>query len=200
MATIKEASFLGIPRELRMKIYDYVFDFNIEYTPPCGYGFRADARLQLSWLNLMLTCATTAGEIRSIMDTAAFSVGQANTSYELDLQCSKFTLTSTKWTKIPCTPSRVQDVIVHFNAVFLYRFWCDGGPMTIVSELYQTLNLLIHCGPTLDSRRPLPQLMKLRQIVIHFYTSMHTEADGELDTIHASADLSADFDLQSTSC
>ena len=52
--------------------------------------------------------------------------------------------------------------------------------MPIVSELYQTLNQFLHCGPRFDTKRPLSQPIKLREVLMNVNIKSNRFVQGEL--------------------
>ena len=62
------------------------------------------------------------------------------------------------------------------------KFWGDGGPRPIERDLYQTLNLLLHCGPRMDPGHPLPRAMKLEELIICVIYVEDPDDDEEMRT------------------
>ncbi|USW51943.1 hypothetical protein Slin15195_G052620 [Septoria linicola] len=161
-----QASLHGLPRELRLQIYQHVFALNLDCTileawkdeHTLAHGFRSvpelnpDARLVVPWVNLMLTCKDFAIELRSYMDEKAFLESEQNTTWSLDLEAKRggMTLGYTTWRRIPCHPKDLRVLEASYNTKRGFQAWGDGGPHGITSGLYQTLNSVVHCGPRFD--------------------------------------------------
>jgi len=187
-----QATFIGIPRELRLRIYDYLRHSPIEYQVLKGFnddftngGFSAkpiraeDQHLYLPWLNVALTCRPLAHEIQSslISSPASATAGEDaerrgesadhDRTYTLSMELIRQgQVGQVTWTTIPCAPSDVKTLVVTCNADSKTRFWGDGGPMGIVRSLYQTFNLFLHCGPNFNATRPLPARIRLQELVV----------------------------------
>ncbi|KAK4623966.1 hypothetical protein CLAFUW4_06209 [Fulvia fulva] len=181
----QRASLLGLPRELRLQIYQHVFDIDLHHkvllqwrdTHTAEHGFKSvpdlnhGDKLTIPWLQLMLTCRTAAVELRALMQESSFLEQHNNGTYTLDLEATRggMTLGPTTWRHIPCAPSQVQCLEAYYNASRGFQAWGVGGPHGITSGLYQTLNHFVHCGPRFDSERMLPKpshLKELRVIVV----------------------------------
>ncbi|KAI0190641.1 hypothetical protein EV127DRAFT_78125 [Xylaria flabelliformis] len=81
-------------------------------------------------------------------------------------------LRSSSWQNIPCSPSNIKNILVNIHIDCgsrprRIRTIGDGGPMPIVRELYQTLNLLLHNGPILSRTTPLQQPLKLKNLDVN---------------------------------
>lgn len=181
MQSQNEASMLGLPRELRLQIYEEVFALDLDHTVlnewkdthSAEKGFVSipsltGQRLQIPWLNMMLTCRSIAYEIRARMLESSFLDDPKNRTYILDLEATKggITLGATTWRRLPCAPSQCHILQVYYNASRGFQAWGDGGPHGITSGLYQNLNHLVHCGPRLDSRYLLPKPMHIKELRI----------------------------------
>ncbi|KAI1311712.1 hypothetical protein F5Y03DRAFT_342067 [Xylaria venustula] len=182
----REASFLGIPRETRQNIYDYVIrsDLNYEVVKlyKDGWGdsgfstvmYRHPAEvLVVPWVNLLLTCRSINAELGAYMDSPLVMNDKDNRTYTMDIHgTSSGVLKSSTWQKIPCSPSNVNTVSVnilikHTPRDWSVRIWGSGGPLPILRQLYQTLNLTLHNGPVLSRASPLQHPLKLKNLVIH---------------------------------
>ncbi|KAJ7203170.1 hypothetical protein B0H12DRAFT_1243859 [Mycena haematopus] len=117
----------------------------------------------IPWLSLLLVCKTIANELRYHVHTSG------NVAYELEvdnLQCRYSIAHDVTWRRIPCPPSSVR--ILRADLVFNLetRFWGAGGPMSILSELYQLLNCFIHNGPLLVRGSPLVKHLHLESLIL----------------------------------
>ncbi|KAJ7816940.1 hypothetical protein B0H14DRAFT_2602316 [Mycena olivaceomarginata] len=150
---------LCLPPELRLQIYDAVLvlpvDFDVRNQPAQA---TPGALLPVPWLSLMLVCKTIAHELQHHVQTST------NTMYELKVDCSR--RLATTWRQIPCPPSRARSLQVELCLGWNTRFWGDGGPMPILSALYQVLNCFIHNGPFLDRRSPLDKHIHLDALIV----------------------------------
>lgn len=193
--TIKTASLLGLPRELRLQIYRNVFSLDLKHvvverwrdTFTTKDGFKSvpdlneDEKLLVPWLCLMLSCKSIAVELRSIMEETSFLEDRSNLTYDLDLEATRggMSLGAVMLNKIPCPPDKVMFLNVHYNASRGFLAWGDGGPHGITSGLYQTLNHLLHCGPRLDSKKLLPQPMHITELRVMVESWGATTDNGE---------------------
>lgn len=139
--------------------------------------------LQLPWQALKQTCRTIADEMQmrssaspSPDEPAQVGEGQSSAdgrtsfpslvsgvpeerTYILDVELVKPDLHevgAVTWIQVPCAPqeARMLDIRCYVQRHdLLIRFGGDGGPREIVSHLYQSLNLILHCGPRMDSSR-----------------------------------------------
>lgn len=193
------ASLLGLPAELRLRIYDNVIDFEI-HSPEIFVPFpdpdKEDRRFKdnsfnlsyvfgkttikrrypdeklppPSWLSLQSTCRTIYLELRAhIQRPEERQVDDAAHTYAISILAKCGRLESLHFTSIPCPLKHcrvLQARITYREYGMMRRFWGDGGPMPVVRELYQTLNLFLHCGPKFDVARPLPQPLKLEKLVV----------------------------------
>ncbi|KAF7194596.1 hypothetical protein HII31_04102 [Pseudocercospora fuligena] len=180
LARPSDASFLGLPRELRLQVYQHVFDLDLDCiildcwrdTHTQNHGFKSvpdlnvESKLIIPWLNLMLTCKTFAVELRAAMRENRFADTKRNVTWMLDLEATRggMTLGTTSWQRIPCPPDQVQILEAYYNASRGFQAWGVGSPHGITSGLYQTLNHIIHCGPRFDSRHPLPKPMHIKEL------------------------------------
>ncbi|KAK3726134.1 hypothetical protein LTR37_000282 [Vermiconidia calcicola] len=174
MTAQKQASLLGLPVELRHNIYDHIFNLELQCKVLDGYSKGGDysrysairsqgAKLQLPWLNLMFTCNSIAKELCSYMTLTIFTEDKTNHTYELTLEVRQNRIASVTWNKIPCQPSYASTIVANIGAIGPY----DDGPRPIMAELHQTLNLLLHCGPLLDTKRPLRESMLVAMLLVN---------------------------------
>ncbi|CAK4030206.1 Hypothetical predicted protein [Lecanosticta acicola] len=177
----REASLLGLPRELRLQIYEEVFALDLEHaildqwtdTHSAEKGFVSvpdltSETLCIPWLCLKLTCRTIAFEIRARMRQNSFLEDAEKRTYTLDLEATRrgVALGTTTWRRLPCAPQQTEYLHAFYNASRGFQAWGDGGPHGITSGLYQTLNHFVHCGPRLDSRYLLPKPLHLKELRI----------------------------------
>lgn len=174
-------SLLGLPRELRLQIYDHVLDQDLEYTPierfrggfalPEGFytiaHYDEDSKLSLPWLNLLSTCKTIVAELCSHMDSESVNARTRRHTYVMSLEPKKRSLGRLEWNRILCPPSEARELIVNLGSLDSVQFWGDGGPNDIVRQLYQTLNWFLHCGPSMDVNNPLAEHMVLKRLALN---------------------------------
>ncbi|KAK0338254.1 hypothetical protein LTR02_005968 [Friedmanniomyces endolithicus] len=183
MATVPRASLLGIPPELRLQIYDSLFDEDVDYnvikrwtgsfqegsfsTSPMR---NPEARLTLPWLSAMLSCRTIAHEMQSLMRDHK----EGDSKYTTYVMAAELgnggdDVRDVTWRRLPCAPSDAEVLIIECGAESDdFEPWGDGGPRNIVRSMYQTLNLFLHCGPRLDPTKPLPSgHVHLRELVVN---------------------------------
>lgn len=203
---VKRASLLGLPRELRLQIYQHVFETDIHHTvlkqwrhtfsSEKGFisvpDFNKNEKFTMPWLNLMLTCKATALEIRAAMQEPSFLGNERNRTYVLDLEATRggMSLGAATWRQLPCAPAQVQVLEASYNASCGLQTWGDGGPHGITSGLYQTLNHLIHCGPRFDSKKPLPEKMRLKKL--HVVVESRGVSEREKENMHYMMRMSTD--------
>ncbi|GIZ47010.1 hypothetical protein CKM354_001011200 [Cercospora kikuchii] len=174
MSTAQQANLLGIPTELRLAIYDAILDADVdcdildkwdEGFEDRGFWSRPSrneqTRLDLTWCNLLLTCRTIHTELESHMSKTRTG------TYVAEIERNSHSITTFRWRRLDCAPRDVKSMIVEFKTEDPdCGFWGDGGPRPIVRELFQSLNLLLHCGPWLDVRYQLPELMHIGKLTI----------------------------------
>lgn len=176
MTASQKASLLGIPTELRLAVYDVVLNTDLDCRILEGWesghgrqGFwsrprrNEQARLDVAWCNLLLTCKTIHDELEPHMSQTLTGV------YIADIERrSQHSLGSFTWRRLDCHPRNVKQMIVRFKheGDFKSTFWGDAAPHPIVRELFQTLNVLLHCGPRMDIKRELPEPMHIDKLAI----------------------------------
>ncbi|KAI0436255.1 hypothetical protein F4803DRAFT_557204 [Xylaria telfairii] len=179
----RKASFLGIPRELRQMIYHYVLRFDLNYKIVERYGNELkrnfcytrmyrhhDNTPTVPWVNLLLTCKYINIEVDAYM---SLHINEDTHTYTIDIDASyRGFLRSSTLRNIPCSPSTVNTVLANILIDFDPRPECfeiarHSGFTTIVRQLYQTLNLLLHNGPILSRDFPLRQPLKLKNLDIY---------------------------------
>ncbi|KAF7344624.1 hypothetical protein MSAN_01944700 [Mycena sanguinolenta] len=163
---------LGLPTELRLQIYDGVVHLPID----CEVARRPSSQqpgpaqpapvLSIPWLSLALVCKTITEELRDYLHTSG------NTTYELEIdntdpkQKQRSIPKTVTWRRIPCPPSSVRTLKANLVLHFGTRFWGCGGPMPILSQLYQVLNHFIHNGPFLARQSPLVNRIHLSTLIV----------------------------------
>ncbi|KAI8946139.1 hypothetical protein F4801DRAFT_583680 [Xylaria longipes] len=183
----REASFLGIPREIRQYIYNYVIRFELNYEVVklykdgwCNGGFSTVMcrhpveALTVPWVNLLLTCKSVNAELGAYMSSNLTLNNEDLRTYTMDIHgSSNGSLRSSTWQKIPCSPSNVNTALVNIHIKYNPQDWCVrtwgcGGPLPILRQLYQTLNLLLHNGPILSRASPLQHPLKFKNLDVNF--------------------------------
>ncbi|KAI1328744.1 hypothetical protein F5Y16DRAFT_368576 [Xylariaceae sp. FL0255] len=195
---------LTIPREIRQSIYNLILRSDLNYTVIEVYrdiwlksgGFatslthRPDDKLVVPWLNLLLTCKTINIDLTAWMNSPTILHDPAYREYVLDIDgLARGTLSCATWRRIPCSPAQVKNITVNTRfsddrtkrsgSLYRCKFWGNGGPMPVVRQLYQTLNLLLHNGPLLNRKSPLKQHLKLEALTVNVSAPMHHTDDPE---------------------
>ncbi|KAI1269319.1 hypothetical protein F5Y18DRAFT_423562 [Xylariaceae sp. FL1019] len=181
-------SILRIPRELRLKIYRDVMLTDVKFSIIQDYKdvhlrgdfaflqHRRDWKLVIPWVNLKQTCKQINAELSDYINSASIADNAEYRTYVLEISAhARGRLSKAIWRRIPCHPASIKSIEVYLG--FKQRdgrfdtrtpkFWGDGGPMRIVSELYQTMNLLLHNGPILDRTEPLPHHLSFESLIVN---------------------------------
>jgi hypothetical protein len=172
MSSQLTSRFLDLPSELRYQIYDAVLVLSVDFAfdvakwkqPAQVTPSALDCDcLPVPWRSLMLVCQTIANELQYHVQTSGNST---DTTYKLEVGSpnGRRGLAAT-WQQIPCPPSRARTLQVELCLGWNTRFWFNGGPMPILSALYQVLNCFIHNGPFLDRRSPLDKHIRLDALI-----------------------------------
>ncbi|KAI1159160.1 hypothetical protein F5B18DRAFT_40785 [Nemania serpens] len=180
------ASFLGVPPEIRHNIYGHVICIDLDHKVITLYkdgwartgGFstimhhRPEA-LFLPWVNLLLACRQVNAELSAYMNSGSVLENEDNRTYSMDIiGLSRGVLQAATWRRIPCHPSKVDTFSVQLrienkkSQATRLRIWGNGGPLPVVRQLYQTLNLVLHNGPVLCRASPLSHPLKLKRMVM----------------------------------
>lgn len=192
--TTKRASLLGLPQELRLQIYDYVFSDALACPPSkqfrskyislkgeqhyhctCGHDHSKDY-FEVPWLNLLVTCSTIATEIQAAMqeDTFVKAFDSRALIANLYVASNGTELDSFIWRQILCAPHEAEELVVHVVAfgpkIELFRGRWDTS---LLASVYQTLNYLCHCGPLMNPKYPLIERMRLKKL----YVRIHDDND-----------------------
>lgn len=130
------ASILGLPTELRLRIYDYCIHMDpicvavkdIQHTTGSN-GTQAilvpnpGLKLQrhIPWLNLQLTCRFISSELKSYTSDTAFLKNKNNRTYVLDLDvyCNDRPIKSNRlaiWRSLPCPPHKADHLVINVAA------------------------------------------------------------------------------------
>ncbi|KAJ6488007.1 hypothetical protein C8R45DRAFT_263133 [Mycena sanguinolenta] len=158
---------LGLPTELRLQIYHGVVHLPLDCKVPRRIRNQQPAQaaraLPIPWLSLMLVCKTITEELRHLK-------ASEDTTYELDIDLDNSAYGSiaktVSWRRIPCPPSSVRTLQANLALHFGTRFWGNGGPMPILSQVYQVLNCFIHDGPLLVRGTPLVEHIHLSTLIV----------------------------------
>lgn len=180
----EQATLLGIPVELRLKIYDYclfhddigVAIKDIRHTTGSN-GTQAGLipnpglklHRQIPWLNLQSTCHFIHSELKSYMTR---SKGKEYRTYVLDLDvyCNKPPVKSNRlviWRGLPCPPPMAEHLIINVAARQGEGPWTEGGAASLARAVYQLLNQLFHNGPQLVNGKQLTNHMRVRDLTIN---------------------------------
>lgn len=178
------ASLLGLPPELRLKIYGFMchVDINCTILQDIEHIFRRGAKaklipnpeanlaLSVPWINLPLTCRTICSELKSFMAGGPFLSNEDNRIYvlELDVYNDKTkAIRKAVWRKVPCPPEHAQILQMNIVTVTGDGPWTEGGPASLARAVYQMLNHTCHNGPRMVRRRPLPNHMQVKDLTIN---------------------------------
>ena len=185
----QRASLLGLPRELRFLIYEFVFSLPTSCPPnkqflevftaskagdelqgAHNHCSATSERFEIPWRNLPTTCRTIASEINAVMEQAPLDGYPEKTTYFLDLCVSEdgYDLQSLSWRNILCPPNKARtlqvNIFVHGSQLV---FWSNAGvPTPFVESSYQACNWVLHCGPRMDPSKPLKDHMRVRDLVV----------------------------------
>lgn len=149
---------MGLPPELRLKIYGYVCHLNIDSTiledieHHCRRGTKAtlipnpkaNLNISIPWLSLLLSCRTVHSELKSFMVEGTFLGNPLNRIYVLELEVynkdKKKAIRKAVWRKLPCPPEHAE--ILNINVVTRTGEgpWTEGGPASLARAIYQILN------------------------------------------------------------
>jgi hypothetical protein len=107
--------------------------------PAQATSARATERMPIPWLNLILVCKLISSELQHHLQAST------NTTYKLEVNNLKLELSQgitdkVTWRQVPCSPSEVRTIQVELVLDWMTQFWNDGGPLSILSALYQALN------------------------------------------------------------
>ncbi|KAK3681529.1 hypothetical protein LTR37_020872 [Vermiconidia calcicola] len=172
----REASFLGLPAELRLKIYEYLVHTdincrildNVLHTSGCrGTAARlilnpsATLSSSVPWLSLLMTCRDVASELNWFMNDAALLNDERNR-------------TCATWRSLPCKPSQARNVVMNVKARSGSGPWTEGGAASLARALYQMLNHVAHNGPRLERHSQLKEHMRLQELILNIDIGEYT--------------------------
>lgn len=188
------ASLLGLPTELRLKIYQFVVKLDVDYVFVRdiyhifdSHGTQAtlvpnghpDFRSAVPWLNLSLSCRQISSELRSHVQDYQSSNDQVNRTYEVDLdifrQLGERAIRTATWRQIPCAPAQVRSIIMNVRIGSGPGPWTEGGPASLARAIFQILNRTVHLGPRIFSTSLLPDHMKLTDLYINVDIGRYTD-------------------------
>jgi hypothetical protein len=185
-SNVREASLLGLPTELRLKIYDLILQADVDCLVVDDIHHSSDsngtqARLipnskaifssSIPWLNLLSTCHKIETELRSHVENAS-GKNTGNRTYVLELKvCNAYSSPvasrTVKWRRIPCPPNDARRLIIHVTKCCGPGPWTDGGSASLARAIYQILNHTVHLGPRMFRQSLLSKHMQLRELVIN---------------------------------
>ncbi|KAJ7716095.1 hypothetical protein B0H14DRAFT_646278 [Mycena olivaceomarginata] len=121
--------------------------------------------MPIPWLNLILVCKLISSELQHHLQAST------NTTYKLEVNNLKLELSQgitdkVTWRQVPCSPSEVRTIQAELVLDWMTQFWNDGGPLLILSALYQALNCFIHYGPLLSRESPLGKHIHLDTLIV----------------------------------
>ena len=190
---ISRASLLGLPTELRLKVYDHAIHTDTECvvlsdvveTRICENKGRhlnavpvpnqdADSLRNIPLVSLQLTCKTIAAETMDWLATnRAHMEDDQNSTYVMDLDVYGLDDGSPQrqvtWRKLPCSPGTARMLVVNIAAHSAPTPWAGGGPISLNRALYQVLNHLCHNGPRIITGSQLKNHMHLKQLQINLH-------------------------------
>jgi hypothetical protein len=189
----QSSRLLDLAPELRLQIYDAVvalpLDCQVARRKP-SQQLASDAarapksdRLPIPWLDLMLVCKLIASELQHHVQT---SENRDSTTYEIALDNLKRPGIADKkrhrgiadeltWRRIPCPPGQVRTLHAELTLSLMTQLWGSGGPMPILSQLYQVLNSFIHRGPFLVKESPLGRHIHLDALICRCWFLVPTD-------------------------
>ncbi|KAK5173676.1 uncharacterized protein LTR77_002357 [Saxophila tyrrhenica] len=194
--TIPEASLLGLPTELRLRIYDYVLQADINCPIVVDIVHSSDSNgtqaalipnaeaafsSKIPWLNLRTTCRRISHELQSYVQDSSCQKNDFNRTYVLDLEVSRHydrgpaTRTVT-WRSIPCAPAQARYIIMNVITRSGPGPWTDGGSASLARAVYQVLNHAVHMGPRIFRKSLLPHHMKLQDLIINIDIGVYCSA------------------------
>jgi hypothetical protein len=193
------ASLLGLPTELRLKIYDLLLNADIDYRFIRdiyhifdSHGTQAallpdevskDFQSMLPWLNLSRCCRQIYYELRPDANKCQSSSTQCDRTYELDLDVFRghgpLALRTATWRHIPCAPSQVTTMIINVNVGSGPGPWTDGGPASLARAIFQILNRTFHLGPHIFRNSLLPEHMELRDLCINVDIGRYADSNAQ---------------------
>jgi len=143
MPANNEASLLGLPVEIWLRIYGYVCQHTLHIRwshrrIAMRKGFLA--KEQVPWLSLMFCCSTITRELRDYMHSAAYLGQEHNRTWVFDFRWPRYMRVSLAWRKMPCRPQDAKSLLVNL----------EGKPTIATS----TINLIVRYGPRVNFLKP----------------------------------------------
>ena len=195
------ASFLGLPVELRLRIYQCVVEIDVDHvvlpkiTTREGrrHGYRAHFDpneytaliTQLPWINLKKTCKIIEAELASFMSAKSFLDNRSNREYVLDLDLysdDRFEFVSATWRKVPCPPNHAQCITI--NVIDTAKAplttpegstWnraTFGSPYAAGCRiLFQLVNHICHNGPCIIRKHRLSKYMRVQEVAFNLWST-----------------------------
>ncbi len=159
---IRQASLLGLPTELRLKIYEYAIEIDVDctivsdiYHSTGSSGTQAillpgrdfDPYRHIPLLTLPSTCRTITADLRSSLTRTVSGTCRPDRTYELDVDVEnrpgQKALRSVTWRRLPCAPDQAEALVMNVKIVAGTSSWTEGGPASLVS-ISKPLSLLLH--------------------------------------------------------
>ncbi|KAK4554694.1 hypothetical protein LTR86_008196 [Recurvomyces mirabilis] len=172
-------TLLGIPRELRLEIFDHLRhqDYNHTLVNFSQQSWSEDngkaqppTNLSISWNSLLRTCRMLHAEVINHVTTESTNLQSGHHTAELELVCGTRRLHRVILRRLPCPPSQIREVRVHMNARGIRGISAlgDGGFCPIVKQMFHTLRRLLQDGPLLNDNRPLAMRMPVRDLIVEY--------------------------------
>lgn len=187
VAFIEKATFLGLPTELRLRIYDFAIHADIDCTILTDIDHTADPRRgtqatlipnpdakfsrAVPWYNLKQTCKSVTSELHNFMTDISFRNDELNRTYILDLAIHNDWMSkperALRWRHLPCYPTQAQFLVINVITLSGSGPWTEGGPGSLARAVFQILNHLCHNGPRILTKQQLPDHLQIWQLTIN---------------------------------
>ena len=180
------ASFLGLPTELRLRIYDFVIQLDVDYKiikdvrhSSDSSGTQAtlipeqstDFRSAIPWLNLPLICRHVSSELQSYVTEFPTPDNEGNRTYVMDFEVDhppgRKATRSMTWRRLSCAPHQVRNITINVLSTSDGGPWTEGGPASLARALFQILNRVMHLGPRVFRTALLPKHMEIQNLYIN---------------------------------
>ncbi|KAK0874139.1 hypothetical protein LTR87_011692 [Friedmanniomyces endolithicus] len=178
MAIPTTLALLGLPQELRDRIYDYALnaEHNHNTAPPADRGYR-QAQVgpwtlnfdtqppQATYLSLLRCNRQLYQEVTKYL---AHNDPQTDITAELDLH-AKFPDMTTEWKCVPRCPSQAaQDLHISLNMLNLLdrEFKAQDYHTVLLKPLFEIIKYYVFKGPYFARSQPLRQRLKLGTVII----------------------------------
>lgn len=213
---MSQSVLLALPAELRLKIWQYCCHLNVDckvlddIVHTCDgrsgtqallvYNTAISLAAEIPWINLSLTCKAMASEIRSFITDKGYLAADSNCTYIADFNVHndhgnhvtvRQAIRQLVWRTLPCKPIDVKRVVLNVNVCSGSGPWTDGGAATLARALFQIMNHLVHLGPTLRPKHPLPPRLKLKELVVNVDIGI----DSAMPRIQCSREAQINFDI-----